>query len=85
MFGGGENNYFISWTGSSPYIFREYMTPLFSDLREGEIRDWDNNNKYRTNILTYTKLLILPWYNCCGCGSSDGCGGKKDNTSFILF
>ena len=28
----------------SPYIFREYKTPLISDLREGEIRDWDNNN-----------------------------------------
>ena len=25
----------------SPYIFREYKTPLFSDLREGEIRDLD--------------------------------------------
>ena len=34
MFGGGEANYNISWTGLSPNIFREHMAPLFSDLRE---------------------------------------------------
>ena len=34
MFGGGETNYNISRTGSSPNIFREHMAPLFSDLRE---------------------------------------------------
>ena len=34
VYGGGETNYYVSLSDSSPNIFQEHKAPLFSDLRE---------------------------------------------------
>ena len=74
MFGGGETNYNISRTGSSPNIFREHMAPLFSDLREERELDigtiivvlqLDNNEI--TITYYYTNLVVIVCGEGCCC------------------
>ena len=60
VFGGGEGYYLhILCQAHLQIYFGSTRTPLFSDLREGEIRDWDKKLHIKL-LYNYTWINSVP-------------------------